>query len=245
MPKLNQIIAIEADAKKHSVEAVATVVTVFGKPKLFSGLSRTYKPKDDEGEKLPDEKTEVQFRVDALLNQLTEALTRTMDLTATKDYANGEAKADVVVDGKVLLKDVPSVTLLFLERQLKELESVVKLTPILDMSESWGPKPDPLDGLYKTMPSTSHKTAKVVEPLVLYPHTEKHPAQTEKVTKDVTVGYYRKTELSGAWPITQVDAVIGRIRKLLAAVKSAREEANGTPVIDQHVGAEIFKFIFD
>src|ERR1700754_1740526 len=88
------------------------------KQALLSGISRTYRPKDEEGEQLPPESTRVQVKAEEVIRQTVTILTRLFDVTATKDWANCEAKADVVVDGEALLKDVPVSYLLFLEKQL-------------------------------------------------------------------------------------------------------------------------------
>lgn len=39
------------------------------------------------------------------------------DVVATQDFANCQAKADVMVEGRVLIKDAPVTHLLFLEKQ--------------------------------------------------------------------------------------------------------------------------------
>lgn len=245
MAKLNQIIAIEADAKKHAAEGMAAATALFKKPALFSGLTKTYEPKTEEGEKLPSETADVQYRVGNVVATVAELMTRAMDLTATKDDANCNARGDVVVNGKVLLTAIPATQLLALERRLDELEKFVKTIPVLDNTLPWESQPDLNTGLFRTAPVQSVRTKKVPQVLVLYPHTDKHPAQTDKWMEDVPVGTYTKVEFSGAWPRTQVDKAINKIHQLMAAVKAAREEANGTVVTDQKVGDKVFEFVFD
>jgi hypothetical protein len=49
-----------------------------------------------------------------VLRDVGSALTRIFDVTVTKDVANCSAKADVKVDDRVLLRDIPVTYLLFL-----------------------------------------------------------------------------------------------------------------------------------
>src|SRR5450631_2730835 len=103
MPKLNQIIAIEKGVKTGAFQTLTEAHQQVQKVALLSGISRTYRPKDDEGEQLPPESTRVQVRVEDVIQTVTAALTELFDTTATKDWANTQAKADVVVDGRTIL----------------------------------------------------------------------------------------------------------------------------------------------
>jgi hypothetical protein len=133
--KLNQVIAIEKGIKSKAVQALTDAYHSLQKSTLLAGISRTYRPKDEEGEQFPPEATRVQLRADDAIRQANEALTKLFDIVATKDWANCQAKADVVVDGKVLLTQVPATYLLFLEKQLVDLHAFIKKLPILDASE--------------------------------------------------------------------------------------------------------------
>lgn len=225
MPKLNQIIAIEPDAKRLAADAVSHAVGVFIKPGLMSGLIKTYQPKDEEGEKLPSEAERVQYRVWDEIDAVRLALARLFDVTAAKDWANAEAKADVVVDGEILLEGVPTPFLLFLEKQLGEMEQFAKRLPVYDSSKEW--VWDDGLGLHKTMPIETARSKKVPRVLVKYDATDRHPAQTEVWQEDVIAGTWTKVEFTSALARTRVIEILDRIRKLHRAVKSAREEANG------------------
>src|SRR5215472_1153711 len=108
MAKLNQIIAVEKGVKSQSFQELTEAHQALQKPTLLAGIARTYRPKDEEGEQLPPESTRVQLKAEAVIAQTTESLTRLFDITATKDWANCKAKADVVVDGQTLLSAVPA-----------------------------------------------------------------------------------------------------------------------------------------
>ncbi|MEG4282743.1 hypothetical protein QUB68_06410 [Microcoleus sp. A006_D1] len=55
MARLNQIIAIEKGIKSRSIQELAEAQKALQKPAVLSGISRTYRPKDEEGEQLPPE----------------------------------------------------------------------------------------------------------------------------------------------------------------------------------------------
>jgi hypothetical protein len=63
MPKLNQIIAISAGKKSAAQKALTEAYQQLQKSALLESLSRTYKPRDDEGERLPPEGKQVQLKV--------------------------------------------------------------------------------------------------------------------------------------------------------------------------------------
>lgn len=241
MTKLNQIIAVEKGVKNQAFEVLTNSYQLLTKTALMSGIARTYKPKDDDGDKLPAESTKVQIRVEEVVQAVGSSLTRLFDLTLTKDQANGLAKADVVVDGVVLLEAVPVTTLLFLEKQLTDLHTFVKKLPILDPAETW--EFNESANCQAAPPTGSVKTKKVPRNHVKAEATDRHPAQVELYYEDVIVGYWTTIKYSGALPSKTVAEMTQRVAKLQAAVKFAREEANNTTVTDAKMGEKIFSYI--
>src|SRR5437764_8677635 len=132
MPKLNQIIAIQASKKAQAKDSLTEAYHQLKKPELLSGLARTYQPRDETGEPQPDERKQVQLKVGDLIRKVTVDLTEMFDVVATQDWANAQAKSDVVVDGKPLLQGVPVTHLLFLEKQLTDLRTFIDTLPVLD-----------------------------------------------------------------------------------------------------------------
>jgi hypothetical protein len=240
--KLNQIIAIEKGTKSRSLQELTEAHHALQKPALLSGISRTYRPKDEEGEQLPSESTKVQIKAEDIIRDTVESLTRLFDVVATKDWANCKAKADVVVDGKKLLSNVPATYLLFLEKQLVDLQTFIKKLPVLDASETW--TFDPSADCWATEPVQTVKTKKVPRNHVKAEATDKHPAQVEVYYEDITVGYWRTVKFSGALPARRVNELLARVEKLQEAVKFAREEANNMEVEDIKTGAAIFNYLF-
>jgi hypothetical protein len=240
--KLNQIIAVEKGVKSKANQDLAAAQQGLHKPGLLAGISRTYQPKDEEGEQLPPESTRVQVKAEDVLRDTAATLTRLFDVTATKDWANCTARADVTVDGRVLLADVPVSYLLFLEKQLAELHTFVRRLPVLDASETW--TQDPSTDCWKTEPVRTIRTKKVPRNHVKAEATEKHPAQVEVYYEDVPVGYWTTVKFSGALPARRVNGILDRVEKLQQAVKFAREEANSVEAADQRVGDAVFGYLF-
>lgn len=242
MARLNQIIAVEKGIKSQSLRELTDAHQMLQKPPLLSGISRTYRPRDEEGEQLPPESTKVQVKAEEVIRKTVEILTKLFDVTATKDWANGVAKADVTVDGKVLLSQVPVTYLLFLEKQLVDLHTFVKKLPVLDAAETWSF--DSSADAWATEPVQTTKTKKIPRNHVKAEATEHHPAQVEVYYEDVVVGYWRTVKFSGALPAQRVNTLIERVEKLQQAVKFAREEANNVEVQEQKIGDSVFQYIF-
>ncbi|WP_165985599.1 hypothetical protein [Streptomyces sp. YIM 98790] len=242
MAKLNQIIAVEKGVKSKVQQDLAAVQHGLTKPGLLAGISRTYQPRDEEGEQLPPESTRVQVKAEEVLRETARTLTRLFDVTATKDWANCTARADVTVDGRTLLADVPVAYLLFLEKQLAELGGFLRRLPVLDAAESWSM--DPSTDCWKTDPVRTVRTRKVPRNHVKAEATENHPAQVDVYHEDIAVGYWTTVKFSGALPARRVNELLERTEKLQQAVKFAREEANGTEVTDQRAGDPVFGYLF-
>lgn len=242
MAKLNQIIAIEKGVKSRTQRDLTDAHHALQKQALLAGITRTYQPDDEMGEKFPPETTRVQVRAQDMIQKTQEVLTELFDITATKDETNCHARADVVVDGKVLLTKVPVTSLLFLEKQLVDLHTFVKKLPVLDPSENW--HFDASGDCQVTDAAFTVKTKKVPRNHVKAAATDKHPAQVEMYHEDVRVGQWKTVKFSGACPQKQVNELLERVEKLQKAVKFAREEANNTEVTQKQFGAAVFGFLF-
>ncbi len=242
MTRLNQIIAIEKGVKTTSFQELTESHQLLQKPALLSGISRTYRPKDEEGEQLPPESTKVQVRAEEVIRQTSQTLARLFDVTATKEWVNCKAKGDVVVDGNTLLKDIPATYLLFLEKQLVDIHTFIKKLPTLDNAETW--EFDASADAFATEPVQTVKTKKIPRNHVKAEATEHHPAQVEVYFEDVVVGTWRTVKFSGSLPARRVNELLERVEKLQEAVKFAREEANSAEVEDQKIGGKVFQYLF-
>ncbi|MGL4555839.1 MAG: hypothetical protein ACRC33_32115 [Gemmataceae bacterium] len=243
MPKLNQVNAILSSRKGEAEKAVNELVKLLQKEQLFSGRERTYRPLDEvNGQKLPPESQKVQQRAEALVLQACDKWTELWNLVLTQDAGNQQARADVVVEGRAVLNGVPVTTLLFLDKQLAEVEKFVAQLPTPDPAEDW--THDPNSGLLRSPVTESLRTTKEPTVLVKYEATDKHPAQTETYMKDVPAGYWRQVLYSGSVQADRKNAILGRLKKLQDAVKLAREQANLTDVERQKAGEALLAYLF-
>jgi hypothetical protein len=240
--KLNQIIAVVNGKKTRSQKALTEIYHKLQKSALFEGITRTYKPLDEDGETFPEEKKNVQFRVADALREAERTVTDLLDATATQDYANCGAKADVVIDERTILSGVPVTHLLLLEKQLTELHTFVGKIPTLDPAERWQWNAEA--DCYASQAYFTNKTKKVPRSHLLAEATEKHPAQVEMYHEDVKVGEWQTTKFSGAIPAEERNRMLERVEKLQEAVKFAREEANNIEVQPVKNGKKLFDYVF-
>jgi len=239
--KLNQIIAIEKGVKSRATSELTEMHKLSQKPDLFTGFSKTYRPKDDGGEQYPPENKKVQQRAEVLMTKASSLMTELWDVTASKDWGNMVANGDVVVNGTTVLAKVPVTYLLFLEKQLTDIHTFIEKMPVLDENDDW--TRDDNSELFKTTPVETHRTKKLQTPIVKYPATTEHPAQTEMITEDVLVGYWNTIKQSGALTRPRKETLLAKVNELKNAVKFARELANGFEIEKREVGRTLFSFL--
>lgn len=242
MTKLNQIVAVVNGKKTRTQKELTEIYKKLQKPTLFEGITRTYTPADEDGETQPPERKNVQYKSRESMAEAREVLAELFDVTATQDWGNCNAKADIAVDGNVILPQVPVTYLLFLEKQLTDLHTFVGQIPNLDPSDSW--HWDQNADCYATDAAVSNRTKKVPRSHVLYEATEKHPAQVEMYHEDVKVGEWKTIKFSSALAAQEKNEIIQRIRRLQEAVKFAREEANSMEIENIKIGNKVFDFVF-
>ncbi|MDB5392250.1 MAG: hypothetical protein JWM11_7896 [Planctomycetaceae bacterium] len=242
MPKLNQIIAIQAGRKSQAKEVLTAAYHQLQKLDLLSGISRTYKPKDETGEAQPAESKLVQLKVGEVVDRVTREMTELFDVVATQDFANCQARADIKIDGRTLVAGVPVTNLLFLEKQLIDMQTFIEKLPVLDPGERW--VFDAAQDCYASESFQTTKTKKVPKSHIKYEATKEHPAQVEMYFEDVTVGTWTTVKFSGEIPANEKNQLLERVRGLSDAVKQAREEANGAEVEKKKTGEAILGYIF-
>lgn len=242
MTELHQVLAIEKGTKTRAYRALTDAHHLLQNASKLSGVSRTYRAKDEDGDRLPSESTRLQVRTEDVLSSVRAGLTELFDVTLTKDVANEEAKGNIVVDGygQTIASDVPVSYLLFLEKQLVDLSTFIEKLPVLDPGEDWAY--DATADAYTTSVETT-RTKKVPRNHVKAEATDKHQAQVDVYFEDVVVGYWTTTKLSGALPQKEINGLKARVVELSNAVKTAREAANSITVAKQEIGTKLFNFL--
>lgn len=243
--KLNQIIAIANSRKTENGKAITAIYQQFQKQDLFSGFARVYRPLDDaDTEVLQPEKKVVQLKVDEQLDKAKTKFVETMNVIATQEYANCHAVADIVVGDKVIAKNVPVTYMLFIEKQLDDITTLLNSIPTLPNDVVWH-KSEHQNGIYVSDQLTTNRTKKVPKAFVKAPATDKHPAQVDVFNEDIIVGHWIKTDMSSAIPQVRKDELLMKVKVLKDAVKMAREAANSIEVKDIKVGNDIISYIFE
>ncbi|MCA9017966.1 MAG: hypothetical protein KDA77_21765, partial [Planctomycetaceae bacterium] len=173
---------------------------------------------------------------------VSKSLAGLFDIVATQDWANTQAKADIIVNEQTILSDVPVTYMLFLEKQLQDIQTFISSLPVLDPAENW--QWSDAANCYGSEVAQTNKTKKVLRNHVKAEATEHHPAQVETYSEDVVVGKWNTIKFSGAVPATEKNAMLERVGRLIDAVKFARETANMTEVTSVNVSRPIFNYLF-
>lgn len=241
MPKLNAVNALVTGKKSEVEKGVMEVYKAIQKPDLFDGFSRTYRPLNDEdADQLPPENKRVQLTAGEAITACQKAWSELWDLTATQDAGNTHAKAKIECVPEA--GELPVTTLLFLEKQINNVESFVSKLPTPDPGEEWSR--DPITDLYKTDPIETVRTKKVVKTHVAYPATPEHPAQTQVYNEDVPAGRWTRVLFTGRIPARSKNEILARLKILKEDIKLAREKANLTDVDRKKIADSLFAYVF-
>lgn len=211
------------------------------KSDLLNGKRRTYDRVNDDGIMRAPEAQRVQLVAQEALKTIVNNYRDLSDIEACRDYGNTVAKANVTIDGIVLIKDAPPTFLLFLDTQLSHLRVIIEKTVTLDQSHTW--ELDPQTGLQQSEAAQTLSTEKVQAALTLVQPTDKHPGQAQMITKDVTVGTWTTVHFSGALPYARRVELIARIERLQKAVEEALAECNATKVDKLEISGPLYDYL--
>lgn len=248
MTLLNQVIAAEPTAKTESDNALRLAQVDFDREnaEAWSGHDRTYRPYADEPgpeDQRPAEHQEVRLRVDDRLAEVAQAWGRLLDVKLTVEAGNAAARADVVVDGQVLVRQAPVTFLLGLEGALDKLGQLLRRLPAVDPGETWL---DDHDGTVHTPERYSQATKRLPRNHVKWQPPDpsyKQDAQVDVWQEDVRVGEWTTIRRSGAMRPERIRELVDRCAKLAAAVRDARIAANSGQVDDLRCGPAVVDFL--
>lgn len=248
MPKLHEVLAVESGLQTAAKKINEETIKTFGKKdEHFVETVTQLRHFDAEDSKLDvdDAKAMVTTVFDKLLHTVPPNV-RALDAYIQKEATNQLAKADIVIDDKIIAAEVPATVLLGLETKLTELRAVYEAIPTLAPGPTWQIDSDKRKkgGVYRSMqPDVTFRTRKTIKPIIMAPATEHHPAQVQAVSEDVPVAKITKQHWSGMITSGQKSDLLERLDQLLRAVKKARQRANATPVVKRSIGKELFDFI--
>lgn len=240
---LGQVIAAEAAARAEANKRGGALRKQGQKQDLFNGFEKTYQPlaeaadgQDQRSLQLPPEGNQVQLRAEELLRSFMDEMHGAIDLAATKDNANCEARADVMIGDVVILRSVPATHLLHMEHVLDDFATFVAKLPVLDPSVHWDL--DQGTGLRQSPPTFTNREEVRPEGLIVAPATKEHPAQATTYQVRMAVGRWTTVRWSGALAAERKRELERRVGELKVAFKQAREAANrvlADPVLEAAV----------
>ena len=135
--KLHEVVAVRKGVKSRTYSELTELFKRAQRDEFYNGLSREFTPLDDDGETFPPESKQVQLVADDVLKKVQKLRTQFLDIEATQEWGNLEARGDVEIDGQVILQDVPATMLIFLEKELNDLHGFVSAMPVLDEARTW------------------------------------------------------------------------------------------------------------
>ena len=252
--QLHALLAVEGELKGTAASIVAEATQTFKQKAVhFQGAHEQYAP-FNEGDKATESFEKHQEMVTTVRQKLEYVfghMIQLVDVSASKDRTNQEARADIIVDGITLARDVPATTLLGLESELKSWQAMLQEVPTLAPGIAWErdeTRSTKDDTVWKAKhPSERFKTAKTFKSKILVEAIIKDgvglPAQIEKWSEDENIGKFVTQVWSGMLTPADKSALLGRLSKLSRAVKTARQTANATEVVQVKLGKAMADYL--
>jgi hypothetical protein len=219
-------------------------------PERFIEFSKTYKPYTEGDKDIPETTFKAMVTtVKKKLEYIKGPIANYIDIVLQKEATNQVAKGDILIyddSGNVvaeIAKDVPVSALLQYERLLSVIRNdVYNGIPTIDTNVKWT-KGDPEgDEIWVQDAAESTRNKNVIE----YDTMDVGEKFAKKVIeKSISrpVGTYTATTKSGALSPSEKSEMLGRIDKLIEAVKLARAKANTTEVVKAKCGIAMMKYI--
>ena len=245
MAKLHEVLSCESELEgAHKTALENTKAEFIKQVGLFLGFHKRTEMFDEDAPEAPHEHSEMTKTVYESLAVQREHAVRYLDAVLQKERTNQEARADILIDGTAIAKDVPATFLLGLETKLRAILSVYEAAPTLAPGYKWEPDKNRGEHVWAVVDDeVVFKTEKIFKAQVLYEATKEHPAQVKEIPETKNVGRKIKEVWVGLISTAEKNILVGRIRKLLRAVKQARQRANSTEVVDTSIGEELFTYI--
>ena len=246
MAKLHELLAVESDLEGTYNKILKETETNFTKhPDRYFGKHQRIESFDENTPKEADTHKEMDDTVKSKLQYSEKSIVRYLDAVLQKERTNQDAKADLVVDGVTIAKDIPATFLLGLETKLKKVRvSLFESIPTLQPGIKWEKDPSMGDDVYRAVNSDEKfRTKKVMKNHVVAEATKEHPAQVQVYNEDEKVARVITDTWCGMISSAEKSQTLSRIDKLIRAVKKARQKVNTTEVVKITIGKEIFSFI--
>jgi hypothetical protein len=255
MGNMHQLLAVEPDLAGTYKAITNETIKTFGKREHFFGSEKKLEMFEEGVDStFPVEHKKMDTTVNEKLDYQESAIIKYFDAVLQKDLTNCEAKADLVVDGKVIAEQVPATFLLGLETKLKQVIRIYSTIPTLQPGVEWEIDPNLGEDVYRRKrPEESAKTETTFKAVILYEAQfpkegekgESLPAQVEKVPDKRDIGMYTKQVWTGMLSPATKSKLLGRLYRLLEGAKSARSKANENEIVSKEIGRSLFDFIHE
>lgn len=244
---VHALLAVETDLKNVSTKIMLEAASTFSKRgEHFDGITKQYVSEDEDAIGTNNtELREVVTTVGEKINYAKKAVIAGINAQLSKEQTNasGTVLADLSVDGYGSFGELSATALLSLEKEMVKVRKMYDAIPTLDPGKTWIKDEYAGEGMWKTEPATTFRTAKKEDWIEVSPATKEHPAQVKQVTKDVQVGRYLTHYMSGKITPLQKSDLLLRVDAFILAIKKARSLANQAEVIDCKIGDQIFSYI--
>lgn len=250
MAKLHELLAVETDVAGQANTCRTDLTHTFEKKAhLFSKSVVTFKS-DIEG--VPDKtesRSDLQTTVRGELDWIGAKISKAMDVGHQVDTANTLAAADVILDdaaATVLLKNVPTTSLLRIAHRLTEIKALITAIGTLDPAKAFTPDPLEPEGVFKARDEVKPKTEQVFDYVVMVQPTERHPAQVKELMPHKKIGETLTQTWSSLITVREKGEMLDRVETVIRAVKKARARANeyDLDVRSHIVGAKVLDYVF-
>lgn len=247
MSKLHEVLAVESSLALVAVKLFKESIRTLSKDNLFTGEVKSHTMFGDENQHLV-QATQSRAVTSTVMENLkytfNEGFAPYWDAVAQKDDANQRAKADIIIDGIVIAKDVAGTTLLGLEAKLSSLLEMFNAIPTLPPGIVWEVDSTQKEGIYRNpILEERMQSVKVPDHKVLYEATQHHPAQIEKYESTQNIGKFTLASFSGMVPPIEKANLIKRLQSLISATKQARQRANCVEINDVHIGKSLTDYL--
>ena len=240
--KLNQAIAVLKGSKERTHQEISKLYQSLSAGETFTGFSKTFKPKAEDGDQLPPENKIVQRKIEDVFSSLKGSIVDLIDLHYTHEVGNTQAHADLILPNGTTIQKVPVAMLVRLEKELVDVRTFISKSPTFAIDVSWSWDDNRL--MWTSDPVVTTSTKKVPTFVTVADATEHHPAQVKEVSNDVVVGHWTKQEFSATLSPARKKELTERVNLLIDTIKQAREQANMIDVKQMKMGEQLFSYLF-
>jgi hypothetical protein len=249
MTKLHEILAVQGNINGQATKTRTGLMDTFTKKRhLFESKIKTFTPNSEEGGLTTvEEQQDIQSTIIDEIKWLKVHLVKQIDIGYRVDLGNRVAVADIIdEDGVVLLKNVPTTTLLWMEKRAQDWKDLIESIPTLDPAKGFAPDKEAGNGIYRAREVTKIRTKKTKEVITLAKATDKFAEQAQLIDTDKPIGTIVEQERSALITPAMKAILLDNAEKSFRAITRARSKANDYEfdVTNTKIGEALFDYVF-